>query len=201
MLRVEILATFFQTLVNWDKQLFQQLNSGWTNPVFDFILPYFRDPVFWAPLYLLMVSFMLLNYGKKGFWWSIAFLCTLAITDMVGHRVFKEGFERLRPCRDPEFFHNVRLLVRTCSGGFSFTSNHAANHFGVATFVSATMYPTFKRWIYLFYLWAFLVSYAQIYVGVHYPGDILGGALLGVLAGLLTATFFNNKSGTIKLAV
>lgn len=200
MLRVEILATFFQTLVNWDKHLFQQLNSGWTNPVFDFILPYFRDPVFWAPLYLLMVSFMLLNYGKKGFWWSIAFLCTLAITDMVGHRVFKEGFERLRPCRDPEFFHNVRLLVRTCSGGFSFTSNHAANHFGVATFVSATMYPTFKRWIYLFYLWAFLVSYAQIYVGVHYPGDILGGALLGVLAGLLTATFFNNKSGTIKLA-
>jgi undecaprenyl-diphosphatase len=201
MLRVELLATFLQTLDSWDKKLFMQLNSGWTNPLFDWILPYFRDSVFWAPLYLLMISFMLFNYGKKGFWWSIAFLCTLAITDMVGHRVFKEGFERLRPCRDPEFFHHVRLLVKQCSGGYSFTSNHAANHFGIATFVSTTMYPTFKKWIFLFYLWAAMVAYAQIYVGVHYPGDILGGALLGVLAGLLTASIFNNKAGTIKLAV
>lgn len=199
MLAVELLNTIWQFIDAWDKRVFIQLNSEWTNPVFDWLLPYFRDPVFWAPLYLLMVSFMLLNFGRKGLWWAIAFLCTVALTDVVGHRVFKEGFERLRPCRDPFFSEHVRLLVKHCSGGFSFVSNHAANHFGIATFVGLTLYPTFKRWIYLFYGWAFFVAYAQIYVGVHYPTDILGGAVLGVLAGLLTANIFINKAGTFNL--
>lgn len=194
-------ASLWQQVDALDKWLFLQLNSGYTNPVFDAVLPYFRDSVFWAPLYLLMVSFMLLNWGRKGFWWSIAFLCTVAIADMVSGRVFKEGFERLRPCADPVFAGQVRLLVRHCSGGYSFTSSHAANHFGIATFVSITMYPTFRRWIYLFYLWAFFISYAQVYVGVHYPLDILGGGLLGGLAGLLTATVFTRKAGTINLAI
>ncbi len=180
--------------------MFLQLNSGWTNPVFDVLLPYFRDSVFWAPLYLLMLSFMLLNWGKKGLLWSVAFLCTVAIADMVSGRVFKEGFERLRPCADPVFFQQVRLLVKHCSGGYSFTSSHAANHFGIATFVAITMYPTFKKWTYLFYLWAFFISYAQVYVGVHYPVDVLGGGLLGTMAGLLTASIFTNKAGTINLA-
>lgn len=195
------LASLWQQLDALDKRLFLQLNSDWTNPVFDLVLPYFRDSVFWAPLYLFLIAFMLLNWGKKGLWWSIALLCTLAITDMVGAKVFKEGFQRLRPCNDPAFFQQVRLLVRHCSGGYSFTSNHAANHFGIATFVSITMYPTFKRWIYLFYLWAFFISYAQVYVGVHYPLDVLGGGLLGGLAGLLTASVFTQKAGTINLAL
>jgi undecaprenyl-diphosphatase len=72
---------------------------------------------------------------------------------MVSSRVFKEGFERMRPCRDPFFFDHVRLLVKHCSGGYSFTSSHAANHFGMATYVSITFYPTFKKWIYLTYIW------------------------------------------------
>lgn len=198
--QAEWYLSIWQQIDALDKRLFMQLNSGWTNGFFDTILPYFRDPSFWAPLYMLMISFMLLNFGKKGFLWSITLLCTLAITDMVGHRVFKEGFERLRPCSDPEFLRYVRLLVKQCSGGFSFTSNHAANHFGIATFVSITMYPTFKKWIYLFYAWAFFVGYAQIYVGVHYPLDVLGGGLLGIMAGLLTATIFTSKAGTINLA-
>jgi undecaprenyl-diphosphatase len=70
----------------------------------------------------------------------------------------------------------------------------------MATFISITMYPTFKKWIYLIYLWALFVGYAQVYVGVHYPIDILGGGLLGTMAGLLTATIFTNKAGTINLA-
>lgn len=192
--------SFWQQLDALDKQLFLVLNSGWTNSFFDLILPYFRDSVFWAPLYLLMMSFMVINFGKKGLLWCVGLLCTVAIADMIGARVFKEGFERLRPCSDPAFFQQVRLLVKHCSGGYSFTSNHAANHFGIATFVAVTLYPTFRRWIHLFYMWAFFVSYAQVYVGVHYPLDVLGGALLGIMAGLLTASIFSGKVGTINLA-
>lgn len=196
----DLILSFWQQIDALDKRLFIHLNSGYTNTFFDWILPYFRDSVFWAPLYLLMLSFMVINFGKKGWWWSLALLCTIALTDVIGTRVFKEGFERLRPCSDPVFFQHVRLLVKHCSGGYSFTSNHAANHFGIATFVSVTLYPTFRRWIWLFYAWAFFVAYAQVYVGVHYPLDVLGGGLLGIMAGLLTASIFTGKAGTINLA-
>jgi|GEM_PF-24903 len=198
---VDILqVSFWQRLERFDQWLFLQLNGKLTNPVFDFFLPYTRDSVFWAPLYIFLLAFMMLNYGRKGWWWSIGFVCTVAIADMVGTRIFKEGFERLRPCQDPLFFQNVRLLLKHCSGSFSFTSNHAANHFGLATYLIITLRHQFGKWIYLFYIWAFVIAYAQVYVGVHYPLDVLGGAGLGTLAGLLTATIFIKRAGNFTLA-
>ncbi|MDQ3550312.1 MAG: phosphatase PAP2 family protein [Bacteroidota bacterium] len=191
--------SFWQRLEKWDQWLFIQLNSHFTNPFFDAVLPYFRNSAFWAPLYIFILIFIVINYGKKGLWWGIGFLCTVAIADLVGARVFKEGFERLRPCQDPAFFQYVRLLLKHCSGSYSFISNHAANHFGMATFVSITFFPVFKKWIFLFYLWAAFIGYAQIYVGVHYPLDVLGGAVVGSLAGLLTATIFTDKAGSFTL--
>ncbi len=196
---VFISTSFWQKLETCDKWLFIQLNSKFTNPLFDFLLPYFRDSVFWAPLYIFILVFIALNYGRQGTWWSLAFLCTVALADIISSRIVKEVFERLRPCQDPDFFQNVRLLLKHCSGSYSFTSSHAANHFGIATFVSITFYPSFKRWIYLSYVWAFFIAYAQIYVGVHYPLDILGGAAIGTLAGILTATVFKNKAGSFAL--
>lgn len=199
MLPVLLAGSVWQQLEALDQKLFLVLNSEWTNPFFDLVLPYFRDSVFWAPLYLFVITLIAVNYGKKGIWWSIAFICTVAVADMVSSRIFKEGFERLRPCQDPFFRDQVRLLLKHCSSAFSFTSSHAANHFGMATFASVTLYPTFKRWIYFTYLWAFFISYAQIYVGVHYPIDILGGAGVGVLAGLLTASVFRKQVGSFNL--
>jgi undecaprenyl-diphosphatase len=201
MLPVLLASSIWQQLDQWDKSLFKVLNSQLTNPFFDAVLPYFRDSVFWAPLYLFVVAFIALNYGKKGWWWSFGFLFTVAVADMISSRVFKEGFERLRPCQDPFFMDQVRLLLKSCSGSYSFTSSHAANHFGMATFASVTLYPSFKRWIYLWYLWAFFISYAQVYVGVHYPLDVLGGAMVGVLAGLLTSSVFNKQVGSFNLAI
>lgn len=189
-------ASLWHLLDQWDKGLFLQINSRFTNPVFDVVLPYFRDSVFWAPLYLFILVFIALNYGRRGGWWSLGFICTVAISDMVGARVFKDTIQRLRPCQDPTFLDQVRLLVHQCSGSYSFVSNHAANHFGMATFVSLTFYPAFGRWVYISYLWAFFIAYAQVYVGVHYPLDVLGGAALGTLAGLLTARVVNNKVGS-----
>jgi undecaprenyl-diphosphatase len=190
------LASLWHTLDQWDKWLFVQLNGRLTNPVFDAVLPYFRNSVFWAPLYIFLLVFIMLNYGRRGWWWSLGFVCTVALADLAGARIFKEGFERLRPCQDPSFYPYVRLLLKQCSGSFSFVSNHAANHFGMATFVSATFYPVFGRWVYFSYLWAVFIAYAQVYVGVHYPLDVLGGGALGTLAGLLTAWVVNNKVGS-----
>ncbi len=192
--------SLWQKIDQWDKWLFIQINSGFTHPVMDAVFPFLRASSLWAPLYLFVIVFAIYNWGRKGLYWALAFVCTAALTDLVGHRVFKEGFERLRPCNDPDFFMHVRLLVKHCSGGYSFTSNHAANHFGLATFFYLTMSSSVKRWAYLGYIWAFFIVWAQVYVGVHYPMDVVGGTLLGVLAGLLTAWIFNTKVGSFTLA-
>jgi undecaprenyl-diphosphatase len=193
------LATIWSQLDAWDKWLFVKLNSGWTNPVFDTMLPFFRDSVFWAPLYLFVLVFMAVNYGRKGWWWSLAFICTVALTDMIGARVFKEGFQRIRPCHDPVLANHVRLLLKHCSDSFSFVSNHAANHFGIASFAFLTFRGVFKKWMYLAFVWAFFIAYAQIYVGIHYPLDVLGGAILGIAVGHLTASLFHRKWGYFNL--
>ncbi|HYH14376.1 MAG TPA: phosphoesterase, partial [Flavisolibacter sp.] len=110
--------SLWEKLDAWDKWLFIQLNSGYTNRFFDFILPYFRDAVFWAPLYIFILAFITINYRKSGWLWSLGLICTVATIDIIGAKVFKEGIERLRPCQDPFFFNNVRLLLKHCSGSY-----------------------------------------------------------------------------------
>lgn len=199
MLNLVLAISLWNRLEEWDKWLFIKLNSQWTNPLFDAVLPFFRNSVFWGPLYIFIAAFIALNYGRKGLWWSLIFICTIAATDLIGARIFKEAFDRARPCRDPEFMPYVRLLLRQCSGSSSFVSNHAANHFGMATFAFLTFRGIFKRWMYLAFLWAFFISYAQIYVGVHYPLDVFGGAVLGILIGYITAWIFRKKFKSIHL--
>ena len=189
--------SFWQRLQDWDRSLFLTLNHDLVNPLFDTVLPYFRDSVFWSPLYLFIMAFMMMNFGKKGIWWGISFVATVAIADLLGTYAFKETIQRIRPCNDPVMSEQVRLLLQRCPGGYSFLSNHAANHFGLATFMVLTFKPIFKQWVYLAYLWALLICFAQIYVGVHYPTDIIAGALLGTAAGYLTASVYRHNFGVL----
>ena len=108
---------------------------------------------------------------------------------MTGTYVFKHGFERLRPCNDPEFTDHVRLVIKHCGGGYSFLSNHAANHFGMAVFFFITLRHVFRKWAWLVFVWAGLIAFAQVYVGVHYPLDVLCGALLGMVFGIAQVHF------------
>lgn len=180
-------------LDQWDKWLFLKLNNQWTHPLLDTVLPFFRNSVFWAPLYVFIAGFIALNFGRRGLWWGALFLCTLAATDMIGARVFKEMIQRPRPCQDAAFSSQVRLLLHHCSGSYSFVSNHAANHFGMATFAFLTFRKLYRKWMYLAFVWALFVGYAQVYVGVHYPLDVVGGALLGAIVGSVTAWIFHKK--------
>jgi len=187
--------SLLERLKEWDQWLFIQLNSVLTNPVFDNMMPFLRHGSHWAPLYLFLGVFVLINLRDKGGWWVLFFIATVALTDMTGTHLFKHNFERDRPCNDPNFFFHVRLLVDQCSAGYSFTSNHAANHFGMATFFFITFYRVIKKWAWIAFVWAGLIAYAQVYVGVHYPSDILAGALIGLMAGVLTGKLFNKRYG------
>ncbi len=193
-----LLSTFWQKIIQWDHDLFIQLNSKWTNPFFDTIMPFMRHSITWIPLYLFILVFVILNFRIKAYWWIIFFLVTVALTDMTGTKLFKYGFERIRPCNNPEMLTHLRLLVR-CPSGWGFISNHAANHFGMATFLFLTFRHLFKNRTWLIFLWAGSIGYAQLYVGVHYPSDIAGGMLVGIIYGTFTGLLFNKYFGKLHL--
>jgi undecaprenyl-diphosphatase len=176
-----------------DRWLFKKINGAWTNGFFDQVFLLFRLSWFWFPLYLFFFLFVVFNLKKNWWWWIILFLCTVALTDMTGTRLFKHVIDRYRPCNDPDFFSSVRMLLKECAGGNSFISNHAANHFGMAMFGFFTLRHYFNKYFYFIWIWPVLVSYSQLYTGVHYPSDVFAGAVIGLLLGFLTASIFNTR--------
>ena len=183
------------SLVEADRSLFRLINRQWSNAFFDSIMPWLRNGSTWAPLYLFLLVFVASNFKKRSGWWIVFFICTVALTDMAGTYLFKHNFQRLRPCFDPELAGSIRLLINNCSGGYSFTSNHAANHFGMATFFFFSFRHVLPKIAWIGFLWAAAIAYAQVYVGVHYPFDVLGGAILGTLVGSISALVFNKRFG------
>ena len=175
------------TTLNYDYQLFYILNHQLTNPFFDWLMPLMRNPYFWAPLYLFVIAFLFLNYPRRTAWVVlIGALVTFALSDQISASIIKPLVGRLRPCRDPQIMEVVRSLV-PCGSGQSFVSSHATNHFAIATYFSSLF--SNNRFTFVAIFWATLISYAQIYVGLHFPADVLGGALLGVLIALITVIF------------
>jgi undecaprenyl-diphosphatase len=153
-------------------------------------MPVIRNPFTWVPLYFFLLLFMVLNYKWRGFAWMLGFLITFAIANHLSVEVIKPWVQRLRPCHDPIVEHFSRMVI-TCGGKFSFPSAHASNHFALAMFMFLTLSRYFGRWLWVVFLWAFIISYAQVYVGAHFPGDIVGGTCVGLLTGSVTAWIYN----------
>jgi len=131
-------------------------------------------------------------------WWALFFICLAACCDLVSSKLIKENIMRARPCRHPEIADHVRFLVNYCPQSSSFTSSHATNHFGMATFIYFTLRSYTSNWLALFFLWAAMIAYAQVYVGVHFPLDVTSGAVLGIFIGYLMSVIFNKKMGLQK---
>ena len=171
-------------LVQWDEESIKYIHQNLHFKVLDIIMPYLRQPMFWVPVYGFIICFILYNYKRKGLFIIGLAIITFIITDQVSSHVLKPYIERLRPCQDVRIVPYLRQLVQ-CGAGHSFPSSHAANHFGLSTFLIIVFGRKFPYlWIPLI-LWAFLVSFAQVYVGLHYPVDVLFGALLGYISGTL----------------
>ena len=193
-----MLSSFFRQIISIDHWLFHQINQVWTNPVFDLVFVFIRQAELWVPFYLFLLVFGLVNFGKKALWWSATLIMTAIISDLVSSSIIKNIIFRLRPCRNPDLANQVRVLVNYCPKSSSFTSSHACNHFALAFFIFITLNQT-GSWRWLLFLWAFLISYAQVYVGVHYPLDILGGTLAGSSVGYMMSIFYKKQFGTLSL--
>lgn len=178
-----------------DYFLFSKLNGQWHSSFFDWSIPLIRESYLWIPFYFFLILFATINFKLKGWYWVLFFLLNVIISDTASSRVIKNYFDRLRPCREPALADTVRFLVSYCPVSSSFTSSHAVNHFAAAMFI----FTTFKKavspkWAVLF-LWAFFISYAQVYVGVHFPLDVFCGAIVGLIIGYIPATAFNKYIG------
>jgi len=180
-------------LLDWDHSFFYLINHLWTNDFFDGIFPFIRNKYFWIPLYLFILSFIALNFRRKeSLWMILGLILTIILADQFSSSLMKPYFNRLRPCNDPLLTETVRLLVN-CGGGKSFTSSHATNHFAVATFLGLLARPHFKIISLLLLFWAGLISYGQVYVGVHFPLDVLCGGFCGLIIGLMVYYIFVKK--------
>ena len=177
-----------------------EINTILTHPLLDKIFPLWRDSELWVPFYLFLIVLAIVNFGKKAGSWILFAIINVALTDQASSSLIKNWFARIRPCNEELLVGKMRLLLEHCSGGFSFTSSHATNHFGFAMFVFLTTRHLFGKWGKWLFVWAATISYGQVYVGVHYPIDIVFGALLGSGIGALTAGYYNRKIGPITLS-
>lgn len=180
-------------LLLYDKALFRHINYDWQNHFFDWLMPWMRNANLWYPLYFFLVLFAVINYKKNGWWWVLFCGGAVFLSNVVSSDLLKQNIIRLRPCNDPAIADWVRVLVGYRPQSSSFTSSHAANHFAFAMFWYITLKPLIGKWGILFFIWAFIISLAQVYVGVHYPIDVTCGALIGILIGYLSGKSFNKN--------
>ncbi|MCX2575430.1 phosphatase PAP2 family protein [Pedobacter sandarakinus] len=173
----------------FDVNLFFKIHRGLSNGFFDWLMPLLRNRFFWSPLYLFIVVFCIRHYKKQGLYIIATILFTFAVGDTVASKLIKPFVARVRPCND--FSLSSQIIHRVpCGSGLSFPSSHATNHFAIAVFLICIFYPKWKPILPLGIFWAFIISFAQVYVGVHYPLDVTAGALLGTVIGILCSQFF-----------
>jgi len=168
-------------LVKIDTKLFIFLNSLHA-PFMDEIMWTFSDKEVWYPFYLILIGLLIYIYRKKSIWMILGLAILITLADQISTEIFKEGIKRLRPSHNPALKEVIHLVHGKTGGKYGFVSSHAANTFAGATFIA--MLVDLKSLHWFMFIWAAVVSYSRIYLGVHYPGDIIGGALLGILLGM-----------------
>ena len=172
-----------QWLIDLDRRMLLALN-GSDSLFLDGVMKIYTTTVVWVPVALVLLFIVLKNNTPRtALLTVIAVALVIVATDQVSSHLIKPLVGRLRPCNDPAIMHLIDTANGYRSGGYSFTSSHACNSFGIFAIVSLIIRHRGLSLTLL--LWAIINSFSRIYLGVHYPGDILCGALLGAAIGLL----------------
>ena len=161
-----------------DTRLFLFLN-GLNSPFWDVVMHWISGKLNWIPLYLVLLGWLIYKFRVKSVWIILGVAVLITMCDQASVHLFKETFQRLRPCQQEHLKPLVHLVNNHCGGLYGFVSSHASNHFAVAVFTALWLR---KRWYRIAILvWAGVIGYSRIYLGVHFPGDVICGAVLGSL--------------------
>lgn len=186
--------TWLDQVLHADYRLLFRINRDWQHPILDTISLFVRESLAHAPVYLFLMMYAVMNHGRRGVLWVLTAVAMVGFNDFISSQVIKAYFNRPRPCRDPFLSEHIRFIARNCGLNGSFISSHASNHFALATFVWHSFRGRGRGWS-LFFPWAAMVAYAQVYVGVHYPSDVICGALFGAAIGWMASRFFERRIG------
>ena len=167
-----------EKLLELDREIFVALNSSFRHPFVDQLMMFLSTTSAWIPLYIFLLYLLVRNYRKQTWLILIAVALTILLADQITSSIMKPFFERLRPSHEPSLAEQVFIVNKYKGGKFGFASSHAANTFGIATLMWLFL-ANYRPWISLLFIWALFVGYTRIYLGVHYPGDILAGFLVG----------------------
>ena len=167
-----------------DHSIFLILN-GLHHDLLDAPMRFITARFTWIPFYALLLGWLVWLFRKKSLLLIITIALTITAADQLSSSLLKPLIKRPRPCHETSLQGQVNLVVEGCGGKYGFVSSHAADSFALATLLSLLLRPLRRGRLVLVSLfsWAMLVSYSRIYVGVHYPGDIVAGALLGIAVG------------------
>ena len=171
-------------LTRIDTELFLFLNglhTDWLDPVMTFI----SGKITWAPFYIVLLYLIIKKYKKQSILIIIGIILLIVCSDQVSSSIFKPLFERPRPCHNEAIKDLVYLPNGHCGGAYGFISSHACNTFALATFLTLMLKKHYRKIAWVLFIWATLVAYSRIYMGVHYPGDVIVGAAIGVIIGIV----------------
>mgnify|MGYP002795198586 CR=1 FL=1 len=171
-----------EQIKTWDEEIFLWLNSFHADWL-DGLMFQLSQTFVWIPFYLILFYFIYKVDSKRSWWVFGGVALTILIADQVTSGLMKPFFERLRPCHDVRWNGAIHNYGR-CGGLYGFASSHAANTFGLAVFLNLKMRGKLRFLPWLF-LWAAVISYTRVYLGVHYPMDVIVGALVGAAAAVL----------------
>lgn len=165
---------------------FNGLHVDWLDPVMAFVSSEFG----WTPLYLFLAYLAIKKYGIRSVWFFLGVALLFISTDQLSAHFFKPYFHRFRPCHNEEIADLVYLPYGHCGGKYGFISSHACNVFGLAMFASYHLKSYWKYMPCALFGWAALIGYSRLYMGVHYPGDVICGAIVGLLLGFVATKIF-----------
>ncbi len=167
------------SLLQLDYSIFHFINHTISNSFLDVLLPFLRHANNWIPLYIFLAIYLLYKYNIEAIKYILYIVVAFALADYISAGIIKPFVARLRPCHSA--YLQANLLLGHCGGKWSFPSTHATNHIAIAlSIVKANIFT--KRWINLCWIiWAIAIGFSQIYVGVHFPSDVLAGFLLGCM--------------------
>ncbi len=180
-----------------DRSLFLLINS-WHAEWLDESMKFISGPILWYPI-ILGLTYLCFTYHGKKLTALFAFFIFLAIfaSDTTSSQIIKNIFMRLRPCREEDLIGLIHNFGQKCGGRFGFISSHASNTFAATIFMAKSL-KLERRFFFMAMIFPVLVSYSRIYLGVHYPADILGGAAIGIMWGLFFSKVFDEYQGASR---
>lgn len=179
-----------EALEQLDKDVFVYLNNM-HSPFWDAVMVFVSEKLVWIPFYVGLIGYLIWRYRRQSIPMLLLVVIAIGLADFIASGLMKPYFMRLRPCHDPTLSELINI-VEGCGGKYGFISSHAANTFALAVFFNLILSDRYLIFKVVLVAWAVVVTYSRIYLGVHFPADVMLGALLGAVLAFIASLVYRH---------